>query len=183
LPLNVSHQLLHKTRNQLYDISQFRVNWKTKRVTCPQGKKSQQWQPTVDAWGNDIINVQFPRAQCRQCPSRHLCTRSKTEPRELTLRPQAEHQALQSVRQQQATAAWKQTYNQRAGIEGTLSQGILAFGLRRSRYLGLAKTRLQHILTSTAMNIVRIVAWLQGVPHARTRTSRFAALVQVPDYV
>jgi transposase len=166
-----------------YDISQFQVNWKTRRVTCPQGKKSHQWKPASDAWGNAIFHVQFPRTQCRQCPSRHLCTRSKTEPREIALRPQAEYQALQSVRQQQTTAIWKQTYNQRAGIEGTLSQGINAFGLRRSRYIGLAKTRLQYILTSAAMNIVRLVAWLQGVPHARTRTSRFAALAPMPDYV
>lgn len=130
-----------------------------------------------------MIHVQFPRAECRQCASRALCTRAKTDHREVTLRPQAEHQALQSVRQQQETAAWKQIYNGRAGIEGTLSQGVNAFGLRRSRYLGLAKTRLQHILTSTAMNIMRITAWLQGVPHARTRISRFAALAPVPDYV
>lgn len=166
-----------------YDISQFQVNWKTRRVTCPQGQKSHQWKPTTDAWGNAVFHAQFPRAQCRQCPSRHLCTRSKTAPREVTLRPQAEYQALQAVRQQQTTAVWKQTYNQRAGIEGTLSQGVHAFGLRRSRYLGLAKTRLQHILTSTAMNIVRMVAWLQGVPHAQTRTSRFAALAPVSDCV
>jgi transposase len=94
-----------------------------------------------------------------------------------------EYQALQAVRKQQTTAVWKQTYNQRAGIEGTLSQGVNPFGLRRSRYLGLGKTWLQHILTSTAMNIVRSVAWLQGVPTAHTRTSRFAALAPVPDYV
>jgi transposase len=112
-----------------------------------------------------------------------LCTRSKTAPRKLTLRPQAEYQALQVVRQQQTTLVWKETYNQRAGIEGTLSQGVNAFGLRRSRYLGLAKTRLQHILTSAAMNIVRMVAWVQGVPHAQTRISRFAALAPQPDYV
>jgi transposase len=166
-----------------YDISPCQVNWQTQRVTCPQGKQSQQWKPTTDAWGNAILHVQFPRAQCRQCPGRHWCTRSKTAPRALTLRPQAEHQALQTVRQQQTTAVWKQTYKPRAGIEGTLSQGVNAFGLRRSRYLGLATTRLQHILTSTAMNIVRMMAWLQGVPHAKTRTSRFATLAPVPDYV
>lgn len=166
-----------------YDISQFQVHWQTRRVTCPQGQKSNQWKPTTEAWGNQIIHVQFPRAQCLECPSRHLCTRSKTQPRALTLRPQSEYQALQTARQQQETAAWKQTYKRRAGIEGTLSQGVNAFGLRRSRYLGLAKTRLQHLLTSTAMNIVRMVAWLQGVPHAKTRVSRFAALAPEPDYV
>jgi transposase len=67
-------------------------------------------------------------------------------------------------------------YNRRAGIEGTISQGVNALGLRRSRYLSLAKTHLQHILTSAAINVVRMVAWLQGQPHAKTRISRFASL-------
>nr|WP_225913799.1 transposase [Leptolyngbya ohadii] len=61
-------------------------------------------------------------------------------------------------------------------IEGTLSQGIHCFGLRRTRYMGLAKTHLQHVLTGIAMNITRIVSWLMGIPHAHTRISRFAAL-------
>lgn len=45
-----------------------------------------------------------------------------------------------------------------------------------SRYIGLAKTHLQHVLTSVAMNITRIVSWLMGISHAHTRISRFAAL-------
>lgn len=53
----------------------------------------------------------------------------------------------------------------------------------RSRDLGLAKTRLQHPLTKTAMNIVSMMAQLKGVPPAHTRTSRLAALAPEPDYV
>jgi len=160
-----------------YDISQFSVNWKTKRVTCPQGKKStKNWAPTQDKWGNAVINVRFPRKTCRLCPSRALCTRSLTEPRELTLRPKAQYQALQTVRQQQQTTDWKKLYDARAGVEGTLSQGIQVMGLRQARYVGLVKVRLQHLLTAVALNVVRMVTWLQGVPHAQTRRSRFAAL-------
>ena len=80
------------------------------------------------------------------------------------------------MRQAQLTEEWKSRYNVRAGIEGTLSQGIRVFGMRRTRYIGLAKTHLQHLLTAAAMNVVRLVNWLNGVPHAKTRTSRFAAL-------
>ncbi len=64
----------------------------------------------------------------------------------------------------------------RAGIEGTISQAVRAFELRHSRYLGLAKTHLQHLFTAIAINLVRFDAWLNEVPHAKTRTSRFAAL-------
>jgi transposase len=64
----------------------------------------------------------------------------------------------------------------RSGIEGTLSQGVRRFGLRRCRYLGLAKARLQHVATAAAINVYRISDWLGGVPLAATRTSRFKRL-------
>jgi transposase len=160
-----------------YDISQFKVNWNTKRVTCPMGKKStQKWTPYQDKWGNQVIRVSFPRKTCQLCPSRSLCTRSASEPRKLTLRLKKEHELLQSLRIQQETSSWKETYDTRAGVEGTISQGVRAFGLRKARYIGLAKVHLQHILTAAAINVVRMVAWLDGIPHATTRTSRFAAL-------
>ena len=49
-------------------------------------------------------------------------------------------------------------YALRAGVEGSLSQGTRRFDLRRSRYLGLARTNLQQLLTATALNIVRVIA-------------------------
>jgi transposase len=63
-----------------------------------------------------------------------------------------------------------------AGVEGTLSQGIRAFELRQSRYIGLARTHLQHILTAAAMNIARFDAWVTDRPRAKTRISHFEAL-------
>jgi IS5 family transposase len=61
-------------------------------------------------------------------------------------------------------------------VEATLSQGVRAFGLRRARYRGLARTGLQHVATAAAINLDRIAAWFAGRPLAPTRTSRFAAL-------
>jgi len=74
------------------------------------------------------------------------------------------------------TAEFKERYAKRAGIEGTLSQGTRAFGLRRSRYMGQAKTHLQPLLIAVAMNLARFVAWVSSVPRATTSTSTFAAL-------
>jgi transposase len=70
----------------------------------------------------------------------------------------------------------RRAHARRAGIEGTLSQGVRAFGLRRSRYRGLAKAHLQHVATAAAVNLERLAAWFRAVPRAATRTSRFAAL-------
>ena len=37
-----------------------------------------------------------------------------------------------------------------------------AFGLRRSRYIGLDKTHLQHVGRAAAIHLARVVAWLDG---------------------
>ncbi len=161
---------------QAYDISQFHIAWDAQQVTCPRGKISSSWSTRQARWQNPVISIKFAQQDCRACAGRHLCTKSKAAPRHMTLRPQREHQALQMVRQQQNTAAWHAQYDTRAGIEGTLSQGIRAFGVRQCRYWGLPKTRLQHLAITAAINIDRLAAWLEGRPHARTRTSRFAAL-------
>jgi transposase len=71
-------------------------------------------------------------------------------------------------------------YARRAGIEGTLSQGIRAYGLRHARYIGEAKTPLQHVLTAAAINFVRIGHWLMEKPRARTRTSALTKLLKQP---
>jgi hypothetical protein len=71
----------------------------------------------------------------------------------------------------------KALYGVRAGIEGRLSQAIRRCGLRRSRYVGLAKTRLQHVATAAALNVVRLDAWLRSRPRAATRRSRLVRLL------
>ena len=161
---------------QGFDVSHFAIDWEAKRVTCPEGKTSVLWQPGRDRWGNDVIHTEFARSECLACRSRPLCTRATTEGREMTVRPRERHEALQAARQQQETSAWKTEYAVRAGIEGTISEGVRGFGLRRCRYIGLAKAHLQHVITATAMNLSRLATWLAGVPHGGTRISRFARL-------
>src|SRR5437867_13184592 len=94
----------------------------------------------------------------------------------LHLLSQEHFEALQAARAWYASAEGRQRYQCRAGVEGTLSQGVRAFGLRRTRYRGLPKTHLQHVAIAAAINIDRIVAWLDERPRAMTRISRFAAL-------
>ena len=147
-----------------------------KKVTCPAGHQSKSWTPSNDPWNNPVITVNFAQKTCRECPSRSLCTRSQKYPRSLTLHPQLQQQALQQARQQQTSSLWKQAYHTRAGIEGTISQGVIAFGLRENRYRGLGKTQLQHLAIAAAINLNRIFSWLKGIPHAPTKISRFGSL-------
>src|SRR5207237_10569515 len=101
---------------------------------------------------------------CRVCPTRHVCPTATDAPRQRTVRPQAHHEAMQAARQRQETPEFKERYALRSGVESSLSQGIRRFDVRQSRYRGLARTHLQHLLTATAMNIVRVIAWLKGEP-------------------
>jgi hypothetical protein len=101
--------------------------------------------------------------------------------RTVTIRRRAEHEALQAGRQRERTAEFAAKYTRRAGVEGTIAQGTRSHGLRRSRYIGLAKTHLQHLMTAAAMNVVRMLRWLAGEAKAVTRPSAFAQLYLAPS--
>jgi transposase len=110
---------------------------------------------------------------------RSRCTRSKVEPRIITLQAREDFDALQSARRHQATEEFRKSYAARAGIEGTHAQAIRRCGLRRCRYIGLAKTRLQHVITAVAVNLVGVAEWHNDILSANTRISQFAALQMV----
>ena len=135
---------------------------------------------SIRYWLEDMISagarIEFRKKHCLACPVRQKCTRAKVNPRGLTLMVREEYEALINARQRQKTTEFKQQYSLRSGIEGTISQSIRGFNLRQCRYVGLEKTRLQHILTAAAMNLERIYAWLEEVPWAKTRISHFQKL-------
>jgi transposase len=168
-----SHQ---RRAGQGYDLSAFVLDWEAKQACCPQGQTSVKWTPGRDVSGDPVVRIRFDRATCRVCPVRQACTWAKEAPRQLTVRPEAQHKAIQAARQRQETVAFTAEYARRAGIEGTHAQAIRRSGVRQCRYIGQAKTQLQHVLTATAVNLVRVAAWLKGTPRATTRPSAFAAL-------
>jgi transposase len=164
---------------QGYDLSHFVIDWEHQRVTCPQGKLSVTWRAGRDDKGDPRVNARFSRSDCGACPTRTLCTPSKDARRAIYFHPREQYEALRAARERMLDPAWRERYHVRAGVEGTLSQGVRAFGMRRSRYIGLAKTALQQVCIAAAMNVSRVVNWLSGVPRAGTRVTRFAALAPV----
>jgi len=139
----------------------FQLDWDQKVATCPQGQTSVRWRErTTGVW------VAFDDQICADCSVRAQCTRSRTTGRILHLRPHAQHVALEARRAEQTTPAFRERYQRRAGVEGTISQGVRCCGLRRSRYIGQAKTHLQHVLGAAALNLVRLMAWQQESPLA-----------------
>ncbi|MFE2739065.1 IS1182 family transposase, partial [Streptomyces sp. NPDC059349] len=120
-----------------YGQDAFTINWDQQKVTCPNGATSTQWALRSSQQQLPVIRVRFSQADCRHCPALRDCVSSpKAERRELTLRQHDEHQALKQTRALQQTDDWKARYKIRAGVEGTISQGVGRCGLRRSRYRG-----------------------------------------------
>ena len=134
------------------------------------------WTPARNRHGQPVITVAFAAADCRACALRPACTSAPERPRQLTIRPRPEHEALQAARQRQADPAFPARYAGRAGIEGTMSQAAFAFGMRRTRDRGLQKTHLHHIATATAINLQRFVDWIGEIPRSKTYQSHFARL-------
>jgi len=159
-----------------FAAAQFVIDWEQKQATCRQGKTSTQWVARPDKDGQLSIQIKFAKADCAACSARPQCTQSKVQPRQLQVRDQAHYEVLRAARERQKTELFKAQYAQRAGIEGTISQGTNVSDLRRSRYRGLAKTRLLHLLIATALNFIRVAAWLAETPRARTRQAAFARL-------
>ena len=112
--------------------------------------------------GAPVVRLRFDTVTCRACQVRSVCPWAKEAPRQLTVRPQEQHGAMQAARQRQETAEFTAQYALRAGAESTLSQGVRRFDLRRSRSIGLARTHLQQTVNATALNIVRVIDWLKG---------------------
>lgn len=159
-----------------YNISRFDIDWAAETMTCPQGKKSSSWTAKEDPLGNELISVKFRYADCTYCETRNLCTRNKKGSRQFTLKPKAQFEALSKARVVQQTPQWQEQYKARSGIESTMSQGVRSNNLRRSRYVGLKKTGLQHVATAAAINVQRVTDWLGGFPITPTRVSSFARL-------
>ena len=160
-----------------YDLPHFRIDWEREQVTCPQGKTSLSWHAAPDENGSPHIRARFSCSDCRACPARALCTSAKAASRVVTFHGREEYEALNTARARMHDPAWQARYQVRAGIEGTLSQGVRSLGMRRSRYIGRAKTGLQEVCIATGMNLARAVSWLDGRTRASTRVTRFAALV------
>ncbi len=161
-----------------FGAAQFVMDWEAQQATCPEGKQSEIWLERQDRHGHATVQIRFAKSDCQGCQMRERCTQSVTQGRSLLVRERDHYEALQAARERQKTEVFKETYAKRAGIEGTISQGVHLGDLRRSRYVGLAKTRLMHLVLGAALNFMRVAAWLAEATRSRTRVSSFALLAR-----
>ena len=142
---------------------------------APAAAHSSHWNP-VSQRGTNTIVITFAASTCSPCPVRTRCTTSASRRRQLTVHPRDVHQAQLTARTAQGTKDFQARYALLAGVEGTIRQAVAVTGIRKARYRGLGKTRLEHAHAAVAVNLIRLHAWWNGHPLDRTRTSHLARL-------
>jgi transposase len=162
--------------NKGFATKDFKIDWDKRNVTCPAGRSSQSWTTAEDYRGRPMVKIKFSSRDCQRCPSKPDCTTASR--RTVTLHAREQFEALEAARVREGTDEFRLLHARCAGMEGTVSVGVRSFGLRRSRYLGLEKTQLQHVVTVSALNLVRVADWLAGEPRAGTRLARFERVMQ-----
>jgi transposase len=103
----------------LYRPADFAIDWERQAATCPARARSRSMHP--DPRG--LVTFAFSRRDCVDCPLRAKCTTAKPPAvRRITVHPQPLHDAVAHARATQASETWQRLYDQRAGIEATISQ-------------------------------------------------------------
>lgn len=139
----------------------FEVAVQDLKAVCPAGKQNSQCSRLEEkASGKVSYRFEWSSADCVNCPLRKQCM--KTDHKHRTLVVGEHYTFLQKRRREQKSEPFKERMKHRNAIEGTQSELVRAHGLRRARYRGLPKTKLQNYFAAAACNIKRWIrrnAW------------------------
>ncbi len=137
----------------------FGLDLDTPSATCPAGQTTTTVSHARDAQGRPVLRFHFPRAVCEACPLFARCVQSQTEGRTIT--SHYHEGLLRTARTQQATPEFKEAYRRRAAVERKIAD-LVGHGLRRARYLGGVKGRLQNYWIGAVANLKRLFRLFQG---------------------
>src|SRR6266566_1187127 len=137
----------------------FQVTVEQHTARCPAGHENSQCSSlTEKASGRVSYRFEWKTATCSACALRAQCIKANHPHRTLVVGEN--HSVLQQRRQEQKTQPFKEKMRHRNAIEGTQSELVRSHGLRRARYRGLPKARLQNYFAAAACNIKR---WLRRI--------------------
>jgi len=139
-----------------FTVEAFDIRVEERRAVCPAGKENTQCS-RLEEHTPGRAGYRFEwGSQCRSCSLREQCVGPKQKHRTVVVGEH--HSFLQARRREQQTPSFIQEMKHRPGIEGTQSELVRAHGLRRARYRGLAKAKLQNYFAGAACNVKR---WLR----------------------
>jgi transposase len=154
----------------------FQVTVERREAICPAGHPNTQCSRLEEqATGRVSYRFEWDTATCAACALRQGCIKASHPHRSLVVGEH--HTVLQARRQEQKTQSFKERMRHRNAIEGTQSELVRAHGLRRARYRGLAKVKLQNYFIGAACNLKR---WLRRLAWELENASLTANLSGAP---
>jgi transposase len=145
----------------VYPKSMFSYNEETQTLTCPQGVQTTSHMRD-ERHGQKQFH--FPITACRKCIVQMECTKEKDGRRVVGI--SMFNRQLREAEIYNKTDDFKKEMKLRPPIEGKLSELTRYHGLRRARYRGLIKVRLQSYFTAAAVNIKR---WFKLIIEGKAR--------------
>lgn len=131
---------------------EFVIDLEKKEVRCPAGQTTSKYHAAGEGGGGYFV---FAAALCAACGLRSQCVRGKG-PRTLTI--QAEEGLQQRARAHNQTAAGRKSLRERVVVEHRIAR-LVQLGIRRSRYFGRTKTRLQVVMAAVVANLSLVVGY------------------------
>lgn len=152
------------TNRGLFPKTDFGIDLKAGRVTCPAGNTTTDARPSTDHKGRPATTFHFAPATCAACPLRQQCTSSKGG---RTIVVGVHHDRIEAARAAQAEPETKALLRRRPKVERKIDH-LQDLGMRKARYRGRRRTLLQARLAATIANFKRLVVLdaFQGVAAA-----------------
>jgi transposase len=165
-----------------YDLAHFQIDWANRTATCPQGRTNTAWTPHPEQWGNAVISIKFSRTDCLRCaaprplhaggqfPAASDPAASGRSPGLASPPPAAANRAVAGA----LSPPRRDRGHPLPGRPGLRAPpgALLRSGQDPAAARGHCR---RHQPGASGRLLVRLDAWLRGIPHARTRTSHFAA--------
>ncbi|MGH9223237.1 MAG: IS1182 family transposase [Acidimicrobiales bacterium] len=140
------------TNGGRFPKTDFDVDTEAGAVTCPAGQTTAEAKKAKDHKGRPGLRYVFPAPTCATCPLREQCV-SGTKGR--TIFVGRHHDRIAAARAAQAEPETKALLRRRSKVERKIDH-LQDLGLRKARYRGRRKTRLQALLAATVANFKRL---------------------------
>lgn len=156
IPVLKQTQDQQERRRKIFAESLFVYDPQTDTYTCPAGRHLRRRKHWVERQAFEYVTA---RGVCQQCPLRIQCTRSKSAGR--TLKRHERQEILDRLRAQAQSRSSKRDIQIRQHfMERSFAQGT-RFGLKRARWRGQWRVKIQDYLIAAAQNIELLIthAW------------------------
>ena len=141
--------------NGKFTKEDFQIDLEQGKIVCLEGKVTEKYHQSKDAQGEVTRTFVFPGKTCDNCSKKEECTKAKRTGRTISVGPYEEY--LQEARERQKTDEFKRIYNERRPpVERKIAE-LIRHGLRKTRYIGKRKSRLQALFTASVVNLKRIL--------------------------